>query len=243
MTERREHKFDCPDGELDEVFIPNAFVHIERMDDTAFWIGIEGAGLPMLHLNTGVHRGVWFFNIEEDKAEAGRFLTVRRPRKGPSVPTKKHADHAAEVERLEAENKRLKDALKLAQPILDEQLQSLCDSYCLPCEVGDTFDYSELKEPELGWITKTEAALDAVDAALAGGGEGAARAYRLECALRALVDKLAIVLPIADSYIALQTARSGTQYDGPQIVEELAAAKALLPDGAALAGGKGAGQC
>ena len=76
---------------------------------------------------------------------------------------------AAEVERLEAENKRLKDALKLAQPILDEQLQSLCDSYCLPCEVGDTFDYSELKEPELGWITKTEAALDAVDVALAGG--------------------------------------------------------------------------
>ena len=81
----------------------------------------------------------------------------------------KRSDHAAEVERLEAENKRLKDALKLAQPILDEQLQSLCRSYCLPCEVGETFDYSELKEPELGWITKTEAALDAVDVALAGG--------------------------------------------------------------------------
>jgi hypothetical protein len=60
-------------------------------------------------------------------------------------------------------------ALKLAQPVLDEHLQSLCSSFCRPCEPGEKFDYAGLAEPELGWITKTEAALDAVDAALAKG--------------------------------------------------------------------------
>ena len=62
----------------------------------------------------------------------------------------------------------LVQALKLARPVLDEELQSLCTSYCPPCAVGEVYDYSELKEPELGWITETEAALDAVDAALDG---------------------------------------------------------------------------
>jgi len=36
--------------------------------------------------------------------------------------------------------------------------------------VGELFDHSGLCEPELGWITRTEAALDAVDAALKGEG-------------------------------------------------------------------------
>jgi hypothetical protein len=81
----KSHKFGlCDSGEFDEVFIKNAFVHIERMSDTAFWIGIEAKGLPMLMLNTGVHRGVWFFNIEED-AINGNWLTVQRPRKSKRV--------------------------------------------------------------------------------------------------------------------------------------------------------------
>jgi hypothetical protein len=58
-------------------------------------------------------------------------------------------------------------ALELARPVLDEELQSLCDSYCPPCKEGETYDYSELQEPELGWIKETETALDAVDAAIA----------------------------------------------------------------------------
>ena len=64
--------------------------------------------------------------------------------------------------------RKLVAALRLAQPVLDEHLQTLCNSYCPPCEMNEVFDYSELQEPELGWITRTEAALDAVDAALKG---------------------------------------------------------------------------
>ena len=58
------------------------------------------------------------------------------------------------------------EALEKAQPILDENLQSLCNSFCVPCEPGEKFDYTGLAEPELGWITKAEAALDAVEAAI-----------------------------------------------------------------------------
>lgn len=63
--------------------------------------------------------------------------------------------------------KEAADALKLCEPVLDAELTCLCESYCPPCEVGDTYDYSELQEPELGWITTTEAAFNAVIAALA----------------------------------------------------------------------------
>jgi len=63
--------------------------------------------------------------------------------------------------------KALMEALKLCEPVLDAELTCLCESYCPPCEVGDTYDYSALQEPELGWITTTEAALNAVIAALA----------------------------------------------------------------------------
>ena len=71
-----------------------------------------------------------------------------------------------DIDTLLAENKRLRDALHLAQPILDDELQTMCGSFCPPCDEGEDFDYSELKEPELGWIRRTEAALDAVEAAL-----------------------------------------------------------------------------
>jgi len=59
-------------------------------------------------------------------------------------------------------------ALKLAQPVLYAELQGLCESFCPRCQAGEIYDYSELTEPELGWITRTEAALDAVEAALKG---------------------------------------------------------------------------
>jgi hypothetical protein len=68
--------------------------------------------------------------------------------------------------RVDPVREQLMEALKLAQPILDEELQTLCGSFCPPCKDDELFDYSELSEPELGWIARTEAALDAVDAAL-----------------------------------------------------------------------------
>lgn len=72
------HKFslDCR-KELDEMFIQDAMVHIERMNETGFWIGIDSPGMPRLHINTGCHEDTWFFNIEEDRI-GGRFLTVER---------------------------------------------------------------------------------------------------------------------------------------------------------------------
>lgn len=74
---------------------------------------------------------------------------------------------AVQLSTLRTLAKQMAEALELAQPILDDELQSLCRSFCPPCEVGELFDYSGLEESELGYITRTEAALDAVDAALA----------------------------------------------------------------------------
>ena len=74
-----------------------------------------------------------------------------------------HSDYTVLEERVRV----LTAALTLARPVLDEELQTLCQSYCPPCKVGEFYDYSELSEPELGYITRTEGALDAVDAVLA----------------------------------------------------------------------------
>jgi hypothetical protein len=75
------------------------------------------------------------------------------------------------TEKAESALATARQALEQAQPILAEELQTLCSSYCPPCKEGELYDYSELKEPELTWITETESALDAVDAALARGGQ------------------------------------------------------------------------
>ena len=83
MPKQKHHDFSRQDDELDEVFIRNASVHIERMDDTAFWIGIyppESSGFPSIMLNTGVYKGEWFFNVEEDCLDGPRDFIVRRPR-------------------------------------------------------------------------------------------------------------------------------------------------------------------
>lgn len=70
------------DGELDEIFASGG-IHIERMSDSSFWIGIypdRKKGLPDLMINTGVHGGVWYFNVEEDVID-GRSFQVRRTKK------------------------------------------------------------------------------------------------------------------------------------------------------------------
>ena len=72
-------------GEFDEMFVRNASVHIERMSETSFWIGIypsRASGLPGLMLNTGVCNGEWFFNIEEDCVMDSKSISVgkRLPR-------------------------------------------------------------------------------------------------------------------------------------------------------------------
>jgi hypothetical protein len=52
-------------GELDEVFFRNSDVHIERMADKAFWIGIDMQDGTHFAVNTGVEKGIWYFRIEE----------------------------------------------------------------------------------------------------------------------------------------------------------------------------------
>lgn len=116
------HEFSCPDGELDEVFIANAFVHIERMGDTAFWIGIEGENKPMLHLNTGVHRGQWYFNIEVDSNDEPHWLAVQRPRKGSAPPPSRRPHDVERITALESENRQLKEQVrKLSAPVSDHE--------------------------------------------------------------------------------------------------------------------------
>jgi len=74
---------------------------------------------------------------------------------------------ASVLDRGQIPREQLIAALRLAQPILDEELQCRCWSFCPPCKEGDTYDYSQLSEQERGYIEPLEAALDAVDAALA----------------------------------------------------------------------------
>ena len=81
----KKHKFGMDEeGEFDEVFLSKASVHVERMNETGYWIGIDAPGFPSLMVNTGVYRGVWFFNIEEDEI-GGRSLQVQRPRRSKKV--------------------------------------------------------------------------------------------------------------------------------------------------------------
>lgn len=87
MPKPKLHQFSLDkDGELDEVFIKNAFVHIERMNDRGYWIGIyppDKSGLPKLMVNTGVHFGEWFFGLYEDSEDAkAQSFSTRRPRRG-----------------------------------------------------------------------------------------------------------------------------------------------------------------
>lgn len=77
------HRFGFGNGEFDEVFVDNAFVHVERMNTRAWWIGItppKKSGLPRLMINTGIHDGEWYFNIEEDSLHPdAKFCRIARP--------------------------------------------------------------------------------------------------------------------------------------------------------------------
>jgi hypothetical protein len=77
------------------------------------------------------------------------------------------ASLTAELARLKQQVEQLRSALALARPVLDDELQSMCESFCPPCEEGEVYDYSELSPQEKQWVTVCEAALDAADAALA----------------------------------------------------------------------------
>lgn len=67
-------------GEFDELFVQDARVHVERMNTRAFWIGIEVKGGPMIHINTGIHHGKWFFRVEDvDSPLGGVSESVERP--------------------------------------------------------------------------------------------------------------------------------------------------------------------
>ncbi len=104
-----------PDGEFDELFLRDCSVHIERMNETGFWIGIDFAG-GRVTVNTGVYRGEWFFNVEEDTV-GGQSAQVTRPRRGVKIPSPfaqiKRMD--AIIERYQEEIALLKDALRLAK--------------------------------------------------------------------------------------------------------------------------------
>ena len=68
---------------------------------------------------------------------------------------------------LSVANHTLRKALHIAQSELDYWYQTLCSSVCPPCKQGECYDYSELRPPERAEIDRVEAALDAVDVALA----------------------------------------------------------------------------
>lgn len=85
IVEANKRDFGISLGEFDEVWATDAFVHVERMSDTGFWIGIDEPGKPRLMINTGVHRGVWFFNVYEDSMD-GKSFGVQRPRRA-KIPT------------------------------------------------------------------------------------------------------------------------------------------------------------
>lgn len=64
--------------EFDELLVDRADVHIERLDGKAFWIGIYAKGGTGWMVNTGVVRGKWYFNVQED-AINGRLYRIEVP--------------------------------------------------------------------------------------------------------------------------------------------------------------------
>lgn len=72
-------KVSPPDyrGEFDEAFIDARHVHIERMGNRGWWIGIWTKDGSQIHVNTGIHQGTWFFNVDEDE-DSGLSTSVQR---------------------------------------------------------------------------------------------------------------------------------------------------------------------
>ena len=67
-------------GEFDETWLKGVDVHIERMNETGFWIGFDFPDGRRVMLNTGVYRGEWYFNLEEDALGDHQSASVCRPR-------------------------------------------------------------------------------------------------------------------------------------------------------------------
>jgi hypothetical protein len=50
---------------LDEVVMENCFIHLERMDDTCFWIGIENPIDGLHHIQVYVKNNKIYARIEK----------------------------------------------------------------------------------------------------------------------------------------------------------------------------------
>ncbi len=99
-------------GEFDETWFRGADVHIERMNETGFWIGFDLPGDRRVMLNTGVHKGVWFFNLEEDRIGGGNFVSVQRPRSAKPVPFTGTPKVYADLQASRETQRELVEALK-----------------------------------------------------------------------------------------------------------------------------------
>lgn len=68
-----------PAAELDEFYIENAAIHVERMGRSSFCLIIDAPGLPSVHINTGIAPGPeWYFNVWEDKLENPKQFGISR---------------------------------------------------------------------------------------------------------------------------------------------------------------------
>lgn len=65
------------DGEIDEVIVTDAHVHIEKMDRAQVWIGIDPAGSTnRINVNIGIEEGAWYLNVEEEGTGRSYSTTV-----------------------------------------------------------------------------------------------------------------------------------------------------------------------
>lgn len=113
-------------GEFDELFCANAFVHIERMDKRAFWMGITGPDGKDIMVNTGVtNDGIWFFNVDENWKGGERYeIQVPRKPKIDETPIDKFLALKAENAQLRADLERIgrdsKEALEEVKRMIAE---------------------------------------------------------------------------------------------------------------------------
>lgn len=68
-----------PAAELDEFYIENAAIHVERMGRSSFCLIIDAPGLPSVHIDTGIAPGPeWYFNVWEDELENPKQFQISR---------------------------------------------------------------------------------------------------------------------------------------------------------------------
>lgn len=69
-------------GEFDELCVPAAAIHVERMTETGFWIGIDLPDGNRIMINTGMFQGEWYFNVDEDVKDGKSFSVCSPKEKG-----------------------------------------------------------------------------------------------------------------------------------------------------------------